>query len=219
MIGRLMALALACLAMTGVSGALELAPAAQLLPRVSGTLIRQVATAGTDFEAVVGASAIEPETGLPKQAMLKAVAVWLSSELDLPPIDDLPRVVFASARRMSTLRHKDVPSDRWAGSTGANDHGLLFVHTDIVAIYDDVERTIYLPEGWSGRTPAELSVLVHEMVHHIQNVSGMKYECPEARERMAFAAQGQWLALFGSDLMTDFEIDPLTLLVRTSCLY
>src|SRR5260221_11569978 len=33
--------------------------------------------------------------------------------------------------------------------------------------------------GGKGRTPAELSILVHEMVHHFQNVLGLKHECPQ----------------------------------------
>ena len=40
---------------------------------------------------------------------------------------------------------------------------------ETVAVYDDATRTIYLAEGWSGATRAELSVLVHEMVHHLQS--------------------------------------------------
>jgi hypothetical protein len=88
----------------------------------------------------------------------------------------------------------------------------------VEAFYDDATRTIYLPQGWTGRSPAELSVLVHEMVHHVQNVAGLTYACREERERIAYAAQKQWLALFGRDLMREFEIDPMTLLVRTNCM-
>ena len=88
----------------------------------------------------------------------------------------------------------------------------------VEAFYDDATRTIYLPKGWSGRSPAELSVLVHEMVHHVQNVAGLTYACREEREKIAYAAQRQWLALFGRDLMREFKIDPLTLLVRTNCM-
>jgi hypothetical protein len=33
----------------------------------------------------------------------------------------------------------------------------------------------------SHKTPAELSVLVHEMVHHLQNVEQLKFACPLAR--------------------------------------
>jgi hypothetical protein len=46
-------------------------------------------------------------------------------------------------------------------------------------------KTIYLPKNWTGSTPAELSVLVHEMVHHLQGATKTKYECPQAREQLA----------------------------------
>ena len=29
----------------------------------------------------------------------------------------------------------------------------------------------------------------------------------------------RWLGMFGSDLLKEFELDPFTLLVRTTCLY
>jgi hypothetical protein len=90
---------------------------------------------------------------------------------------------------------------------------------DIVAFYNDAERTIYLPAGWSGATPAEVSILVHEMVHHVQNVAALRYPCPEAREAPAYAAQAAWLARSGSDIAAAFGIDPLTLLVRTKCFH
>lgn len=72
--------------------------------------------------------------------------------------------------------------------------------------------------GWTGKSPADVSVLVHEMVHHVQNVAGLKYACPEEREKPAYDAQNQWLALFGRKVTEEFELDPMTLLVRTNCL-
>ena len=89
----------------------------------------------------------------------------------------------------------------------------------MVAVYDDSSSTIYLALGWTGDTPAGLSVIVHEMVHHLQHEAGLKLACPEERERDAFAAQERWLAEFGTNLETEFEIDPFTLLARTSCLF
>ena len=56
------------------------------------------------------------------------------------------------------------------------------------------------------------------MVHHLQNAAGLKYECPQAREQQAYAAQQRWLGLFGSDLRKEFELDAMTLLVRTRCM-
>jgi hypothetical protein len=88
---------------------------------------------------------------------------------------------------------------------------------EIAALYEDASRTIYLPEGWTGRTPSEVSVLVHEMVHHLQNLGGLRYACAEAREKPAYLAQQKWLALSGRDLFEEFDMDPMTLIVRTAC--
>jgi hypothetical protein len=34
--------------------------------------------------------------------------------------------------------------------------------SDIVSLYIDDQRTIYLRDEWRGKTPADLSILVHE---------------------------------------------------------
>ena len=86
-----------------------------------------------------------------------------------------------------------------------------------VAVYDDLNETILLPENWKGDTPAELSVLVHEMVHHLQKESHLRYECQGAREELAYKVQEKWLSLFGRDLASEFQIDPFTLKVSTTC--
>jgi hypothetical protein len=88
-----------------------------------------------------------------------------------------------------------------------------------IAVYDNEMKTIYLPKDWAGSTPAELSILVHEMVHHLQGATKTRYECPQAREQLAYAAQEKWLRLFGRNLESEFEIDPLTLVVSTRCIY
>src|SRR5262245_34561878 len=80
-------------------------------------------------------------------------------------------------------------------------------HPSIEFASPGATRTIYLPEGWTGDTPAELSVLVHEVVHHFQNVLRLKYECPQEREKLAYIAQDRWLALFGHSLESDFHMD------------
>ncbi len=85
-------------------------------------------------------------------------------------------------------------------------------------MYNDDTKTIYLPNGWAGRTPAELSILVHEMVHHLQNVAKLTHDCPAAREKLAYEAQDKWLALFGTSLEDEFGIDAFTLFAKTGCL-
>jgi hypothetical protein len=57
------------------------------------------------------------------------------------------------------------------------------------------------------------------MVHHFQNVLGVKHECPQEREKLAYTAQDRWLSLFGHTLETDFELDGFSLLAKTGCFY
>jgi hypothetical protein len=147
--------------------------------------------------------------GFAREGLMNSIVNWLVASFDLPVIWEAPRIEFIQPASMAQLRYR--------GS--ASNQGMpLDMGRDIVAVYDDAKRTIYLPEGWTGVTPAEQSLLVHEMVHHLQNLGKLKYECPEAREKLAFAAQKQWLELFHRTLAGEFELDPFTLLIRTSCL-
>jgi Domain of unknown function (DUF6647) len=146
------------------------------------------------------------------QSLLTVIVTWLSRNLGLPAVYDHPRIEFVPAAQMDALRA------RIAGSVASAELGRESGRS-VEAFYDDANRTIYLPQGWVGVAPEELSVLVHEMVHHLQNVGGVKYACAQAREKPAYQAQDKWLAQFDRNLTDAFELDPLTVLVRTHCLY
>ena len=167
------------------------------------------ASAGSGFTLPV--AVVDPASGLPTAALTDAMAAWLGAAFDLPDMQARPRFALVPPKRLVSLRLRGVASDRWAVSNAE------LAPSQVVAIYADDDRTIYLPEGWTGGTPAELSVVVHELVHHLQNEAGLKFACPEVREDVAFAAQARWLGLFGTDLHSEFGIDAFTLLVRTNC--
>jgi hypothetical protein len=160
---------------------------------------------GTSYQVLIGASQLAPDSTVPRSEMVAAIATWISSEFDLPAARDLPRIAFASPDRLVMLHYG-----------GIHAGGALY-GAQVVAVYDDKSRTIYLPDTWAGSTAAELSMLVHEMVHHVQNEAGQKFACAEERESVAYAAQQQWLAMFGRDFFQEFETDAFTLLVRTNC--
>jgi hypothetical protein len=90
-------------------------------------------------------------------------------------------------------------------------------HREVMAVYNDDTRTILLADTWRGRTPVDVSILVLEVVHHLQSVNDVKYECPGAREKPAYLAQDQWLKQFGLSLTHVFEIDAFTLLIASAC--
>ena len=77
---------------------------------------------------------------------------------------------------------------------------LLGANRSVVALYDLSRQVICLPEGWTGESPAEQSILVHEMVHHLQHRAKIRFNCPEEREKLAYEAQELWLARFGTSL-------------------
>ena len=142
-------------------------------------------------------------TVTPSDAALSSIAVWLVEEFGLPMARESPRIEIEDEGELARLR---------LGNSFPNQ-----AH-DILALYDDATRTIHLSEEWSKTTPAALSVLIHEIVHHMQNLGEMTYECAEAREKVAYDAQERWLSRSGKSLESEFGIDPMTRLVRTKCI-
>jgi Domain of unknown function (DUF6647) len=96
------------------------------------------------------------------EVLLSAIERWLSIQFDLPAIREHPRM---PAAKIAALRFKGLLPNPGTEIT-ANDHTPGRAQNETVAVYYDPTQTIYLPEGWTGMTPGELSVLVHEMVHH-----------------------------------------------------
>ena len=167
---------------------------------------------------VVGTAGPQRVDHLPTQVLLTEIVAWLSSNFHLQAVYDLPRIEFVPQMKMAALRYRRLLSARTDGAMAPSERMIQPERMrQILAFYNEQNRTIYLPDEWTGRTPKELSVLVHEMVHHLQHETGTKYECAAERERLAYEAQDKWLARFGRSLESEFEINGLTLLVRTSC--
>jgi len=154
------------------------------------------------------------------ETLLTVIVAWLSIGFGLPANYDYPRIEFVSPERMNAVQFRGrAVAHSVALSSEALPPARPALQRDVDALYDDSTRTIYLPEGWTGETPAEVSVLVHEMVHHLQNAAGLKYACPQAREKLAYTAQNQWLAQSGRNLIDEFKLDALTVLLRTNCMH
>jgi hypothetical protein len=148
-----------------------------------------------------------PPSEGPSGTFLSEISDWISQNFDLPAFDRPPAIAIAAPAEIAAMPYRRALGDRWAAVAGS----------EVVAVYDEAAQTIYLPAGWRGATPAQTSVLVHEMVHHLQSRAGRKYECAQAREKLAFLAQQRWLERFGRSLESEFGLDGFTLLVRTSC--
>ena len=177
---------------------------------------------GVPMLPVIGSSGVQSQSDAtrPTRTLLTEIVTWLSANFDLPAIQDHPSVQFVSPAKLASMRYEDkgcLP-DRPC-ETGVYEPVEAAHQREGVALYEATTRTIFLSNLWTGTTPADQSVLVHEMVHHLQNLGELKFECPRAREKLAYTAQDRWLKQFGKDLETEFEVDMFTIFVSSACMY
>jgi hypothetical protein len=138
---------------------------------------------------------------IPTTAALTSVVTWVSNTVGLPANYNLPTIERVSHMKLA-----------------AAFHGSQFVSPGRgLGVYDDDRRAILLPSEWTGSKPEDLSILIHEMVHHLQNVAGLQFQCAQEREKLAYIAQEKWLAPSRRSLEMSFGIDPETFLFNTEC--
>ncbi len=78
--------------------------------------------------------------------------------------------------------------------------------------YDPDSAAIYLVRPWDRRDPRDVSVLLHEMIHHRQAVAGYFY-CPGAQELPAYRTQQKWLAELGLEL----DVNWIAVVLESGC--
>lgn len=150
------------------------------------------------------ASGLEAEERRTAPTILGFVSLWLESEYQLAEPRSFPDIIAVPAQELVSRRY---------GQAARADPG------EIVALYDDEAGAILVSSSWTGQSISELSVLVHEMVHHMQREAGTVFPCPAEREKLAYRAQDEFLGIFGQDLENAFGIDPALILVATACVH
>jgi len=164
----------------------------------------------TDYTHIFTATAATLDTDS-LDALLSNISKWLAENYDLPATGRLPQVKRAPPAEIAAIRYR-LPFVSIQQPPAA-DKG-----SETLAVYDDETETIYVPQEWTGNSASDQSVLVHELVHHLQNIGRQRYECPQQREKLAYLAQDSWLAQNGSSLEQAFGVDPFTVFVRVSCI-
>lgn len=121
-----------------------------------------------------------------------AIASWLAADLAFPKLQNPPDVEFVSTTEIAVLSAKaPLSRDKFVGLEVTPS-----VPNEVWSLYDDKHKVIYLLDRWNGNTPSDISLFVREMVHHLQNEEGRKYESQDARDEIAIAAQNRWIAAF-----------------------
>lgn len=112
--------------------------------------------------------------------LVEHMEVWLDEYTDLPRRAVAPEIRLASTATVARL------APMRAASESSHTRGL----------YDPDSETIWLVRPWSAKNPYDVSVLLHELVHHRQAAHGHWY-CPGAQELPAYRAQQAWLNALG----------------------
>jgi hypothetical protein len=141
---------------------------------------------------------------VPLDALVAAIGAWVAAELDLEAAAPPPEIRRDAPERLAALRGWEVGNPGRPG------------HAGVLALYDAAAGRIHLRSDWTGGSVAEVSVLVHEMVHHAQAVAGRRYACAGAAEAEAYALQARWLAHFREDLGA-LGVDPLFVRLLGAC--
>ncbi len=149
------------------------------------------------------------------EGLLDEIVTWLSSNFDLPAIKERPAIEFAPKMKLVTMRAGDGAPSQGFTENDELDEG----QRQVVAFYNHKSKTILLADDWIGTSPADQSILVHEMVHHLQNLGKLEFDCPRANEKLAYLAQDKWLGRFGLSLEKEFDVDMFTVLISSACMY
>jgi hypothetical protein len=154
----------------------------------------------------------DPHASVFDASPLISVIAWASNVANLPATKELP-AVRTIAVGTTVILQSMLPDESEEIATSYK-----WTQNDFTALYDDGSRTIYLPDQWTGTTAAEMSMLAHATVQHLQNVAGVTYACPQLRNAVAYDVQARWLGLFDRTMADEFGIDPDILTVSNQCI-
>lgn len=101
-----------------------------------------------------------------------------------------------------------------------NDPSFPCSESMIEALYEFETQTIYLPNTWSPVDFRDVSVLLHELVHHMQGMAGVRdaTQCAARDiEKPAYDAQIAFIEAAGAPGFETIGINPLAYMMLTHC--
>jgi hypothetical protein len=92
--------------------------------------------------------------------------------------------------------------------------------TNILALYNHLTKTIYLNKEFWWASVRDQSILLHELVHHMQYSRDSEFysnQCKGDIEKEAYDLQEKWLEKRGRTLYDTIELGPLFRHILTRC--
>ena len=148
------------------------------------------------------------EKGRELKEIIVTLLIWISQnssfEITNPNEYPLPVITFISQEEIHFIvTKKDIKENT------------IFI---IQAAYIPENNILYLPHDLKLDTLSFKSILIHELVHHIQNINDISYPCDGHTEKDAYNLEMKYLIQNGiEDPYEMMDLDPLSLVLITQC--
>ena len=90
---------------------------------------------------------------------------------------------------------------------------------EILALYNHIIKEIYLPSYFDKNIMSHKAILLHELIHHMQYLSGYdkKVKCKQMLEKQAYDLMDVWLEENDTVMSKDLTIGPILRFTITTC--
>jgi hypothetical protein len=143
------------------------------------------------------------------ESLVLAMMTWISAASGMPVPDRPPEIRHLPPHRLALLANPNAGGDHPAYDPVQTSGYLALYHAD--------SRTVLLRDDWQADELRDRSILLHELVHHMQAHADRSYLCNGAMEREAYGLQAEWLEERGGDLFDTLGMNGLGLYAATRC--
>ena len=144
--------------------------------------------------------------------LVATLLAWIVAQTGLAAPNP-PRIVFVPKYQLSELYRGVSNGEREPQAIFSNIKGARNPNdpAGVQAFYVRDDATIYLQTDWRPVGLRNQSILLHELVHHVQRFNRVNPSCPGSLEKRAYDLQAEWLRersvrnpseLIGSDQLT-----------------
>jgi hypothetical protein len=109
--------------------------------------------------------------------ILTALMIWFGANTPLQVNHELPKVIFLQQATMEQMFYGDTE----------------YQADQLHGMYNQDLDTIYLQDDWDSKSAWDMSVLVHEMVHYLQDMNNLEFNCTAEMEKDAWPIQQKYL--------------------------
>ena len=136
--------------------------------------------------AAAETTSTEPIRGATLDAMVREVLEWIDRNT-VYSTSGSPEIVFLDQTDIEI----EEENFKHEGNNTASAEGSVIKFN---GSYDPITKAVYLSSEWSGHTAGDWGILVHELVHYVQDTVGKKFECREDGELEAYVLSFDFLS-------------------------